>query len=209
MTQQKEVLAQALLANQHVIAEDIQEKLLAYIDLLQRWNRVYNLTAIRHFDEIISLHLLDSLSILPYLKGTRLIDVGTGAGFPGIPLALICPEKQFFLLDSNNKKTRFLTQVICELGIKNVEVIHSRCESFHPDECFDTIMTRAFASLQQIVLSTQHLLGPEGQFLAMKGIYPKDEIKELPASFCVLAVHELVIQGIHAKRHLVCIGKEF
>ena len=209
MTQQKEALAQALQANRYVISDDVQEKLLAYIDMLQRWNRVFNLTAIRNFDDIVSLHLLDSLSILPYLKGTRLLDVGTGAGFPGIPLALMCPEKQFFLLDSNNKKTRFLTQVICDLGIKNVVVIHSRCESFHPDECFDTIMTRAFASLQQIVLSTQHLLGPEGQFLAMKGIYPKDEIKELPASFCVLAVHELLIQGIHAKRHLVCIGKEF
>lgn len=200
-------LSQALLFNHYAFDQTCQEKLWAYIELLQKWNRVYNLTAIHDPEKIVQLHILDSLSVRAYLQGNRILDVGSGAGLPGIPLALTCPDKTFTLLDSNSKKTRFLTQVVCELGLKNVTVVHDRAENFHPDQCFDNIVTRAFAALTDMLLHTEHLLCPAGVFLAMKGIYPESEIQEMPAHFKLIAVHELIIKGLDAKRHLVCIGK--
>lgn len=204
----KLLLQKSLLANQHVISAETQERLIAYLNLLNQWNKVFNLTAIRNLEDMVSLHLLDSLSIQPYLHGDRIIDVGTGAGLPGIPLALTCPQKQFVLLDSNHKKTRFLNQVVYELGIKNVVVVHSRCESFEPDQHFDSIITRAFATLAEMITTTQHLLAERGQFLAMKGIYPEAEIQNLPEKFKLLAVHRLTINGLNVERHLVCMGRE-
>jgi len=204
----KLLLQESLLANQHAISVETQERLIAYLNLLNQWNKVFNLTAIRKLEDMVSLHLLDSLSIQPYLHGDRIIDVGSGAGLPGIPLALTCPQKQFVLLDSNHKKTRFLNQVVYELGIKNVVVIHSRSESFEPDQLFDSIITRAFATLAEMITATQHLLAEQGQFLAMKGIYPETEIRTLPEKFKLLAVHRLTINGLNAERHLVCMGRE-
>ncbi|OAI48760.1 hypothetical protein AYO45_04250 [Gammaproteobacteria bacterium SCGC AG-212-F23] len=194
------------------LKENIQEQelipsLANYLKLLQQWNRVHNLTAITDPEQMVILHILDSLAISPYLYGQRLLDVGTGAGLPGIPLAIKHPEKEFTLLDSNSKKTRFLTQVKHELQIKNINIIHSRVEDFHPDKNFDSILSRAFSSLEVMLQTTQHLLAAGGQFLAMKGIYPEEELKAIPETFKVTAVHTLTIQGLDAKRCLVCIER--
>jgi len=203
----KHVLALALKKNGYDISQSSQDHFLKYLDLLQRWNKAFNLTAITDPEEMVWLHILDSLSIQPYLHGDRIIDVGTGAGLPGIPLALINPEKQFILLDSNSKKTRFLTQAKAELGLQNIEVIHSRCEDFQPDKKFTSIVSRAFSSIRVMLETTQHLLAPEGQFLAMKGVYPEEEINDIPPQFKVVGVHKLIIQGLAALRHLVCIER--
>jgi 16S rRNA (guanine527-N7)-methyltransferase len=207
MPNNKEILEKALRNNQHDFDEAIQEKFLSYLDLLQQWNRVYNLTAIHDFKEMIYLHLLDSLAIHSYLHGERIIDVGTGAGLPGIPLALIHPQKKFFLLYSNSKKTRFLTQAIIELKIKNIEVVHERAEKYLPPEKFDSVVSRAFASLQAMLANTKNLIAPHGRFLAMKGVYPENEIREIPSEFKVVEVHKLIIKGLDAERHLVCLEK--
>lgn len=207
MSNLKALLQQALIDNQHSIAEKMQEQLLAYLELLSKWNQVHNLTAITDPKEMVMLHILDSLSINRFLHGKEIIDVGTGAGLPGIPLAIIHPERQFTLVDSNNKRTLFLNQVIYELQIKNVHVFHARVEDFHPERCFDSIVSRAFASLREMVLATAHLACHEGQFLAMKGTYPEVEIQEVPEDFRVMSVHALRINGLNAERHLVCIEK--
>lgn len=199
------MLRSFLNTNQYSFPEEKIKQFSAYLELLQKWNRVFNLTSITEMAEMIPLHLLDSLSISPYLHGNRIIDVGTGAGLPGIPLAIVHPEKSFTLLDSNGKKTRFLMQAKAALHLNNVDIIHSRCEDFHPAEYFDSILSRAFASLREMVIATQHLLNPQGQFLAMKGVYPETEINELPPEFKVSAIHTLKIQGLSAERHLVCI----
>lgn len=205
---EKTFLADALKANHFIFSDDIQEKFLHYVQLLKQWNRVYNLTAIHDFQDIVYLHLLDSLSISPYLHGERIIDVGTGAGLPGVPLALVHPEKQFVLLDSNSKKTRFLLQVVIELKIKNIEVVHSRCETYFPQQKFDSVLSRAFASLQLMLSHTSNLIAKGGQFLAMKGIFPHQEIQDLSPPFKLMAVHKLIIHGLSAERHLVCLEKE-
>lgn len=203
-----EFLKQALRHNQYDFADEIVAQFTAYLELLQHWNRAFNLTAIRDPQDMVMLHLLDSLAVQPFLHGNRILDVGTGAGLPGIPLALINPDKEFVLLDSNSKKTRFLTHVIHELKIKNVSVFHERCENFQPEKCFDTIVSRAFAAIKVMLTTTQHLVCEQGQFLAMKGQYPEEEITAMPDHFKVLAVHELKIKGLDAERHLVCIAKE-
>ncbi len=201
-------LHRMLLDNHYDVSVSVEEKFIQYLDLLARWTKVFNLTRIRDPKEMILLHLLDSLAIHPYLHGTRIIDVGTGAGLPGIPLALMHPEKMFVLIDSNSKKTRFLTQAIHTLNLTNVEIIHSRCEDFRPELPFDSIVSRAFASLRVMLEATQHLTDQHGRFLAMKGMYPEQEIQALPQGFKVLATHNLVIHGLDAKRHLVCLAKE-
>jgi 16S rRNA (guanine527-N7)-methyltransferase len=201
-------LKKALEKNNLNIADRIQEQFLQYLNLMRHWNRVYNLTAILDPEEMIMLHIIDSLSISPYLQGTRIIDVGTGAGLPGIPLALLHPDKHFTLLDSNNKKTRFLTQAMIELKLKNVEIVNSRCENFHPEQRFDSILSRAFASVKVMLETTEHLSHDNSQFLAMKGGYPEQELVELPKHFTISAVHKLIINGLNAERHLVCLKKE-
>jgi 16S rRNA (guanine527-N7)-methyltransferase len=200
-------LHHALLENKYSLSANIEEQLIHYLDLLTRWNKVVNLTSIRDPEKMVMLHLLDSLSINPYLHGTRIIDVGSGAGLPGIPLALLQPEKNFVLIDSNSKKIRFLKQIVYELRLANVEVIHSRCEDLHPQELFDSILSRAFASLRVMLEATYHLANKQGQFLAMKGVYPEQEIGEIPQKFTLLAVHKLIIKGLDAERHLVCLAK--
>lgn len=201
-------LQKTLHDNNYNFSVEIQNQFSEYLRLMQQWNRVYNLTAIKDPQEMVLLHLIDSLVINPFLHGNRIIDVGTGAGLPGIPLAIINPDKHFVLLDSNSKKTRFLTQVVLELKLKNVEVVHARCEEFHPEQGFDSILSRAFASIQVMLAATQHLLNQNGQFLAMKGIYPEQEIREISDEFKVVTVHSLKIQGLDAERHLVCVGKK-
>lgn len=204
----RKFLQAALIANSYHFSDELQEKFVVYLNLLQHWNRVFNLTAIRDPKEMVYLHILDSLSISPFLHGKRIIDVGSGAGFPGIPLALINTDKEFLLLDSSSKKTRFLTQVINELKIGNVKIMHVRCEDFHPEKCFNTVVARAFSSLDVMLTKTQHLLCKDGQFLAMKGIYPEKELAKIPDEFKVLTVHSLRIKGLEADRCLVCLEKQ-
>jgi 16S rRNA (guanine527-N7)-methyltransferase len=206
------ILKAALSENKFEISETIQQLFIQYLELLQRWNKAFNLTAITDIHDMIWLHIVDSLALNPYLHGTRIIDVGTGAGLPGIPLALINPDKHFVLLDSNSKKTRFLTQAKMTLGINNIEIIHARCEDFGAKnpvpEPFDSIVSRAFSSIAVMLERTQHLAADGGQFLAMKGIYPEQEIQEIPADFSVTEIHKLTIKGLAAERHVVCIQKK-
>ncbi len=175
------------------------EKLLKFIELMQKWNKAYNLTAIREPDEMAKLHILDSLSIYPYLQGQRMLDVGTGAGLPSIPLSIFYPEKQFVLLDSNAKKTRFVQQAILELNLNNVSVYHERVENFKPDTGFDTVMCRAFANMTKIVAVTSHLRNPSGLLLAMKGQKPREK---LPDQYEVI---DLKVPFIEAERCLICV----
>jgi len=180
-------------------------KLLDYLALLLKWNRAFNLTAIRDPDEMVSRQLLDSLSILPLLRGSRILDVGTGPGLPGIPLAVARPECRFTLLDSNGKKTRFVQQSITQLGLENVQVERTRVEAFHPQAGFDTITSRAFAALPRMLELSAHLLAPGGQLLAMKGTVPAGEIAELEAAGYRVRVLPLNVPGSDGQRHALLV----
>ena len=185
------------------LPEPTRDSLIAYVELLAKWSKAYNLTAVRDPVQMVSKHLLDSLAVIPYLQGKEVIDIGCGAGIPGIPLSLCFPDKRFTLLDSNGKKTRFCTQAVAELGLKNVTVVQARAEEFQSDIQFETIITRAFASLADMLAGSRHLLAPGGEFLAMKGIYPEEELAELPPGFTVVEVLPLQVPGVEGARHLV------
>jgi 16S rRNA (guanine527-N7)-methyltransferase len=179
------------------------EQLLAFIKLIAKWNKAYNLTAVRNNEDMARLHILDSLAIFPYIEGKRVIDIGTGAGLPGIPLAIFLPDIELVLLDSNAKKTRFVQQVILELKLKNVSVIHSRAEDYSPEQGFDTIITRAFASLPDMMKLTTHLLSPNGMLLAMKGQIPEAELAEINAKTTLIPIK---VPEVEAERCLVRIA---
>jgi 16S rRNA (guanine527-N7)-methyltransferase len=204
----EKLLAKALTKNNYHYSQQLQNQLCLYLDLMQRWNQVFNLTAIRTPEDMVWLHIMDSLSIAPFLQGERIIDIGTGAGLPGIPLSLTHPHLHFTLLDSNSKKTRFLMQTVAELKLTNVEVIHARCEDFKPKVKFDSIVSRAFSSITVMLAGTQHLLADQGQFLAMKGVYPEQELAHIPSGFIVSNVHKLTIKGLAAERHVACIHRK-
>jgi 16S rRNA (guanine527-N7)-methyltransferase len=176
-----------------------------YLALLLKWNRVYNLTAITNPKDMVIKHILDSLAVNPYLYGDRIIDVGTGAGLPGIPLAMVNPEKQFILLDSNGKKIRFLNQVKIELQLTNVAIVHSRVEKYQPKSCFTCVLTRAFSSINDMLLKTCHLCCKDGVFLAMKADCPANELQEIPEGFTIKSVQPLKIPGLNAARNLVIV----
>lgn len=180
-----------------------QDKLLAFTRLLAKWNKIYNLTAITRPADMVRLHLLDSLAVLPFITGQTVLDVGTGAGLPGIPLALLAPQIQFTLLDSNSKKTRFVQQAVIELGLKNVIVVQSRIEQYRPATGFDCILARAFASLPVIVAATRHLLNAGGTLLAQKGKAPLSDYPELDQ--VRLETLALNVPGIDAQRHLIAV----
>jgi len=184
-----------------------RDQLLAYLKLLISWNKAYNLTAIRDPAQMIALHLLDSLTVLPHVTGEHLIDVGTGAGLPGIPLAIMYPDKQFTLLDSNGKKTRFLFQVRCHLGLTNVTEIQSRVEQHQPRKCYDAVLSRAFTSIADMVDKCHHLLAAQGVFLAMKGKFPQSELSEVAKDYKVETSHTLQVPGVEGERHLIVIGR--
>ena len=184
------------------LSADQRAKLAAYLDLLLKWNKVYNLTAIKDPALMITHHLLDSLSIAPYLHGDRLIDVGTGAGLPGIPLATTHPDKHFVLLDSNVKKTRFCQQAVAELGLGNVEVVHRRVEDYQPEKLFSDVISRAYAALTDMVTSCQHLLGKNGVYLAMKSQAVDRELGALVPGL-QHEIKTLQVPGLNAARCLV------
>ncbi|HEX4150848.1 MAG TPA: 16S rRNA (guanine(527)-N(7))-methyltransferase RsmG [Steroidobacteraceae bacterium] len=184
--------------------EDSQgEALLQLVDELERANAEFNLTAIRDRPAMLGKHVLDSLSVQPYLRGTRIADVGTGAGFPGLPLAVVNPGRRFTLIEATGKKARYVDRTVERLHLANVEVQNSRAEHYRPAVRFDSVVARALSSLGDFVGYAGHLCAPDGRLLAMKGKLPDQEIAALPKSFRVAAVHRLELPGLDAERHLV------
>lgn len=171
------------------------EALFHYLTLLNKWNAAYNLTAIREPEVMINKHLLDSLAIAPWLNGKKILDVGTGAGLPGIPLAITHPDISFVLLDSNGKKIRFLNEVKRQLSLTNVEMVQFRVENYHPKSGFDTVISRAFSNIEQMIHWTQHLIAPKGLWLAMKGRYPEEELALLKQPYRVEPYTVKTIEG--------------
>jgi 16S rRNA (guanine527-N7)-methyltransferase len=196
-------LAAGIAALGLVLPEGGEAKLLAYLVLLDKWNRVYNLTAVRDAERMVSHHVLDSLAAVGFFQGETVLDVGSGGGLPGIPLAIARPELQVTLIDSIAKKTAFLLQAKAELGLANLSVVTSRVEGFRPAAGFDVITSRAFSGLREFVTLTRHLLNPGGHWLAMKGLMPHEEVASLPDWARVSANHSLVVPGLEASRHLI------
>jgi 16S rRNA (guanine527-N7)-methyltransferase len=189
------------------LSDSQHSQLLAYLALLIKWNKAYNLTAVRDPDEMVSRHLLDSLSVVPFIAGDRWLDVGSGGGMPGIPLAILFPEMKVTVLDSNGKKTRFLTQVKLELKLDNLEVIHSRVEAFKPELPFTGIVSRAFSSLEDFTEWTRHLGDTDTRWLAMKGLHPADELVALPTDFHLDSAQALTVPGCQGQRHLLILRR--
>jgi 16S rRNA (guanine527-N7)-methyltransferase len=196
----RHILESGLKALNLLLKSEQIDQLLDFIELIAKWNKAYNLTAVRNNEDMTRLHVLDSLAILPHIEGKRVIDIGTGAGLPGIPLAICLPEVEFVLLDSNAKKTRFVQQAILELKLKNVSVCHSRAEDYQPEQGFDTVTTRAFASLPDIVKLTSHLLSPNGVLLAMKGQIPEAELADINTNTTLIPIK---VPEVEAERCLV------
>lgn len=188
------------------VPEDASRRLLAFVELLAKWNRTFNLTAIKDPEQMVIRHILDSLVVLPYINGTRIIDVGSGAGLPGIPLAVVKPQWSVTLLDKQAKKARFMRQAAAELGLDGVQVVHQRAEAYRPRELFDTVITRAYASLRQMVETCGHLCAPAGRLLAMKGREAGGELRELPDGYRWERTIALGVPGLNAARHLVVIA---
>jgi 16S rRNA (guanine527-N7)-methyltransferase len=199
----RKILVSGLQILNMALSEQQLAQLLDFIKLIEKWNKAYNLTAIHGREDMVRLHLLDSLAIAPFIEGKRVVDIGTGAGLPGIPLAICLPETEFTLLDSNAKKTRFVQQAILELKLKNSVVYHDRVENYKPEQAFNTVITRAFASLSDIVKLTAHLLDRKGILLAMKGQNPEAELAQVTAKARIIPVH---IPGCEAERCLVRIS---
>ena len=180
------------------------ERFAQHLGLVEKWNRVHNLTAVRDPEQMVTVHVLDSLALLPSLgDARRIVDVGTGAGFPGIVIAIADPSRHVTLLDASHKKASFLEQAKAELHLDNATVVCERVQDFKPAQRFDAVVSRAFADLQDFVAQGAHLLGPGGRMLAMKGVYPYDEIARVPASHRVASVEELHVPALDAKRHVV------
>jgi 16S rRNA (guanine527-N7)-methyltransferase len=198
------LIASGLAAMGFALDEAARARVLAHLELIGKWNRVHNLTAVREPEQMVALHVLDSLSLLPHLGPARhMIDVGAGPGFPGIPIAIARPEVQVTLLDSSHKKCAFLEQARTELRLDNVAVVCDRVEKHRPDTGYDLVVSRAFAELSDFVTQARHLVAPGGRFIAMKGVYPFDEIARVPESHRVARVLELEVPTLQAKRHLV------
>jgi 16S rRNA (guanine527-N7)-methyltransferase len=187
------------------LPEAAHARLLQYLALLEKWNQSYNLTAVRDPEQMVPRHLLDSLAVLPFLDGPEVLDIGTGAGLPGIPLAIARPGLHFTLLDSNAKKVRFVRQAAHELNLRNVTVVQDRIEKFHPERKFATLVARAFAAIPDILAGCGHLAVPGVQILAMKGVFPGEEIAGVAGRYRIEEVKALHVPGLDAARHLVII----
>ncbi len=191
------------------VTEQQREQLVGYVQLLDKWNKAYNLTSVRDPMEMLVKHILDSLGVSPHLVGERFIDVGSGPGLPGIPLAIMHPDKEFVLIDSLGKRIRFLKQVIHDLKINNVLPVQSRVEEFDPESGFDGVLSRAFASMPDMVNWCQHLPKPNaGVFLALKGVRPDDEITLLPEWCSVTDIKALQVPELEGERHLVILSRK-
>jgi 16S rRNA (guanine527-N7)-methyltransferase len=206
------LLAQGLIELNIAFTLKQQQRALQYVALLNKWNKVYNLTAVREPERMIGLHILDSLAVLPHLRETqthtqRLLDVGTGGGLPGIALAIAREELHVTMLDSLQKKTTFVRQAIGELSLTNAAVVCERVEQFKPAEKFDAVISRAFAELSDFINGAAHLLADDGRMFAMKGVDPVDEIARLPAGFEVEKVIALSVPQVEGQRHLVVVKK--
>lgn len=210
--QPRELLKDGLAQLEMSLDPATQEKLLQYVTLLEKWNRVYNLTAVRKPERMIGLHILDSLSVLPHvLEAKRVLDVGTGGGLPGMPLAIALatavPEWRITMLDAVAKKTTFVRQAISELALGNADVVNERVEVYRPAQGFDVVISRAFAELKDFVDGAGHLCTEDGKMLAMKGVHPFDEIGRLPPGYSVENVIPLIVPQVDGQRHLVIIKK--
>ena len=191
------------------VSEKQRELLVGYVAMLDKWNKAYNLTSVRDPQDMLVKHILDSIIVSTHLQGERFIDVGTGPGLPGIPLAIMCPDKEFFLLDSLGKRIRFIKQALHELKIENVTPIQSRVEEFQPEEKFDAVLSRAFASMVDMVNWCHHLPKQDtGLFLALKGLLPQDEIEQLPDWCSVTDVKALNVPELEGERHLVILSRK-
>lgn len=190
------------------LSAEVRQGLLRYAALILKWNRVYNLTAVRDEAGVIALHLLDSLAVLPYLEGQTLADIGSGAGLPGIVLALVRPDLQVTLIESNQKKSSFQQQARIELKLDNVQCLCRRVEDVQPEKPFDIVISRAFADLADFAQWSAHLMAPGGCLAAMKGVYPVDEIARLPQGYAAVQSIPLTVPGVDAARHLILVRRD-
>jgi 16S rRNA (guanine527-N7)-methyltransferase len=197
-------IAEGLAAMGIVLPDAEHARLAAHLELIAKWNRVHNLTAVRETEQMVVLHALDSLSVLPHVSKARtILDVGSGAGLPGIPLAIALPASRVTLLDSSHKKCAFLQQAKTELALDNVEIACERVEQWQPGRNFDAVVSRAFSDLADFVSQARHLVAPGGKLVAMKGVYPFEEIARVPGTHRVAEVLELKVPSLEAKRHVV------
>ncbi len=204
---QAALLAKGIASMGLAVSDEAQQKLLAYLSLLQKWNKVYNLTAVRDPLEMVTLHLLDSLSILPFVNSKNILDVGSGGGLPGIVLAICKPELQVTTIDTVQKKVIFMRQVKGELSLDNLTPVHARVENFKPDVPFEAVISRAFSEISLFLQLTKHLISENGQWLAMKGVMPADELAGLPLA--PAQVIALKVAGLDAERHLLIFNNQY
>jgi 16S rRNA (guanine527-N7)-methyltransferase len=202
-----EVLQDCLALTSLQVSEAQQNTLVKFVQLMDKWNKAFNLTSVRDPKQMVIKHIVDSIVIAPYLTEKNYIDVGTGPGLPGIPLAIMLPEKHFVLLDSLGKRVRFMKQAGFELGLVNIEPVQSRVEQYHSDLKLDGVLSRAFASLKDMLHWCQHLVDSDGVFLALKGQFPAEELTQLPENFQLQESIELKVPGLEGERHLIKIKK--
>ncbi|MEJ5114219.1 16S rRNA (guanine(527)-N(7))-methyltransferase RsmG [Erwinia billingiae] len=188
------------------LSDQQKNQLVGYVEMLHKWNKAYNLTSVRDPEQMLIRHIMDSIVVEPHLQGSRFIDVGTGPGLPGVPLAIVRPDAHFILLDSLGKRIRFLKQVQHELKLVNIEPVQSRVEDFPAEPPFDGVISRAFASLNDMLNWCHHLPGEKGQFYALKGVVPDDELATLPAGFAVDRVVKLAVPQLEGERHLIVVN---
>jgi 16S rRNA (guanine527-N7)-methyltransferase len=201
------ILEDSLKDSDLVVTQGKQLQLINYVLLMHKWNKTYNLTSVRDPRDMVIKHIVDSIAVAPFLDKIRYIDVGTGPGLPGIPLAIMCPDKQFVLLDSLGKRVRFMRQVAYELKIANIQPVQSRVEDFVPDIEIDGVLSRAFASLKDMLHWCQHLVDSHGVFIALKGQLPTNELEELPLGFILQETIKLNVPGLDGERHIVKIKR--
>ena len=189
------------------LTEQQAEKLVGYVERIDKWNKAYNLTSVREPEQMMVKHILDSIAVAPFIDGKTIIDVGTGPGLPGIPLSVMLPDSSFTLLDSLGKRVRFMKQCAFELGLNNVTPVHSRVEDHKPDQPYDIVLSRAFASLKDMLHWCEHLVDSSGVFVALKGQFPQSEIDEVSDHFRIESVKALLVPELEGERHLVNIRK--
>ena len=202
------VLKNSLKSSELVVSSSQQQQLIRYVLLMHKWNKAYNLTSVREPQQMVIKHIVDSIVVAPFLDKNRYIDVGTGPGLPGIPLAIMCPDKHFILLDSLGKRVRFMKQVAYELNIPNIEPVQSRVEDYVATDKIDGVLSRAFASLKDMLHWCQHLVDSQGVFVALKGQLPTNELEDLPLNFVLQQTIKLDVPGLEGDRHIVKIKKQ-